>query len=82
VILIFVSFMLISLDNFSVGTNFSAVLACFNNIGPGFEAVGPTCNFGQYSTFSKLVLCFDMLAGRLEIFPVLVLLSRATWKRR
>ena len=82
VILIFVSFMLISLDNFSIGTNISAVLACFNNIGPGFEAVGPTCNFGQYSVLSKLVLCFDMLAGRLEVFPMLALLSSTTWKRR
>ena len=82
VILLFVSFMLISLDDFSLGTNISAVLACFNNIGPGFEAVGPTCNFGQYSTVSKLVLCFDMLAGRLEVFPMLALLSGGTWKRR
>ena len=79
VIIIFVSYVLISLDNFSIATNFTAVLACFNNMGPGFEAVGPTCNFSAYSTFSKLVLCFDMLAGRLEIFPILVLFSRNTW---
>ena len=79
VIIIFVSYMIISLDNFSVGTNFTAVLACFNNIGPGLEAVGPTCNFSAYSTLSKLILCFDMLAGRLEIFPMLVLLSKNTW---
>ena len=82
VIIIFVSFMLISLDNFSVTTNFTAVLACFNNMGPGLEAVGPTCNFSGYSAFSKLVLCFDMLAGRLEIFPMLVLLSKNTWIRK
>ena len=82
VVIIFVSFMIISLDNFSVGTNFTAVLACFNNIGPGLEAVGPTCNFSAYSTLSKLVLCFDMLAGRLEIFPMLVLLSKNTWLRK
>jgi trk system potassium uptake protein TrkH len=69
------------LDNFSVGTNFTAVLACFNNIGPGLEAVGPTCNFSAYSDLSKLVLSFDMLAGRLEIFPILVLFSRSTWRR-
>ena len=80
VIIIFVSYILISLDNFSVGTNFTAVLACFNNIGPGLEAVGPTCNFSGYSDFSKLVLCFDMLAGRLEIFPMLVLLNKNTWR--
>ena len=77
----FMSFLLISLDNFSVGTNFTAVLACFNNIGPGLEAVGPTCNFSAYSALSKLVLCFDMLAGRLEIFPILALFSRDTWRR-
>jgi len=82
VVIIFVSFMVISLDDFSVGTNFTAVLACFNNIGPGLEAVGPTCNFSAYSTLSKLVLCFDMLAGRLEIFPILVLFSRSTWRHK
>jgi len=81
VVIIFLSFLIISLDNFSVGTNFTAVLACFNNIGPGLEAVGPTCNFSGYSALSKLVLSFDMLAGRLEIFPMLVLLSRSTWRR-
>ena len=80
-IILFLSFALVSLDNFSVGTNFTAVLTCFNNIGPGLEAVGPTCNFGQYSVLSKLVLCLDMLLGRLEIFPILVLFSRSTWKR-
>ena len=74
------SFVLISLDNFSIGTNFTAVLACFNNIGPGLEAVGPTCNYAAYSDFSKLVLSADMLAGRLEIFPILLLFSRSTWK--
>ena len=82
IIIIFVSFMLISLDNFSVTTNFTAVLACFNNMGPGLEAVGPTCNFSNYSTLSKLILCFDMLAGRLEIFPILVLFSKNTWRHR
>ena len=82
VIIIFVSFLIISLDNFSVTTNFTAVLACFNNIGPGLEAVGPTCNFSAFSTLSKLVLSFDMLAGRLEIFPMLVLFSASTWRRK
>ena len=81
VIILFVSFALLSLDGFSVTTNFSAVLSCLNNMGPGFEAVGPTCNFAGFSVFSKLVLCLDMLLGRLEIFPILVLLSRSTWKR-
>ena len=82
VIIIIISYLLISLDGFSIGTNLSAVLACFNNIGPGFEAVGPTCNFSAFSDFSKFVLILDMLAGRLEIFPILVLLSRGSWRRR
>ena len=82
VIIIFLSYMVISLDDFTFGTNFTAVLACFNNIGPGLEAVGPTCNFAAYSTLSKLVLCFDMLAGRLEIFPILALMSPMVWKKQ
>ena len=82
VLILFIVFAIISLDGFSVGTNFSAVLCTFNNIGPGLEAVGPTCNFSAYSDFSKLVLSWAMLAGRLEIFPILVLFSRDTWKNR
>lgn len=82
VLIVIVSYLLLSLDNFSVGTNLSAVLACFNNIGPGLEMVGPSCNFGSFSVLSKVVLILDMLAGRLEIFPIMVLLSRSTWKRR
>ena len=82
VIILFAVFAIISLDGFSVGTNFSAVLACFNNIGPGLEAVGPTCNFSAYSDLSKLVLSWAMLAGRLEIFPILVLFSGNTWKQK
>ena len=81
VLILFISFTLVSLDGFSVETNFSAVLSCFNNMGPGFAAVGPTCNFGGYSAFSKIILSLDMLLGRLEIFPILVLFSRSTWKR-
>ena len=82
VVIFIVSIILVSLDGFSVGTNITAVLACFNNIGPGLEAVGPTCNFSGFSAFSKIVLSLDMLAGRLEIFPILALLSRSTWKNR
>jgi len=82
VLIVFSVFAIISLDGFSTGTNFSAVLACFNNIGPGLETVGPTCNFSQYSSLSKLVLSWAMLAGRLEIFPILVLFSGRTWRRR
>ncbi len=82
VIIVIISYLLISLDNFSIGTNLSAVLACFNNIGPGLEQVGPMCNFSGFSDFSKFVLILDMLAGRLEIFPILALLSRSAWRRR
>ena len=82
VIIMVVSVILISLDGFSPTTNISAVFACFNNIGPGLEAVGPTCNFSVFSPLSKIVLSIDMLAGRLEIFPILVLLSRSTWKQK
>ncbi|MDD6628937.1 MAG: TrkH family potassium uptake protein [Lachnospiraceae bacterium] len=82
VLIVICSFIVISVDGFSTMTNFSAVLACFNNIGPGLEAVGPTCNFGGYSVLSKVILIIDMLAGRLEIFPILILLSKSTWTRR
>ena len=82
IIIIVVSFLAISIDGQAIGTNLSAVLACFNNIGPGMEAVGPTCNFGFFSPFAKLVLIFDMLAGRLEIFPILILFSSYNWKRK
>ena len=82
VVIIVISYLLVSLDGNTIGTNFSAVLCCFNNIGPGMEAVGPTCNFSHLSTLSKLVLSVDMLAGRLEIFPMLILLSRSTWKKQ
>lgn len=82
VIIIISSFILVSLDGFSITTNFSAVLSCFNNIGPGLEAVGPSYNYASFSVFSKLVLIVNMLAGRLEIFPILALFSRNTWSRR
>ena len=81
VIILVSSFLILNLDGNTVGTNFTAVLACFNNIGPGLEAVGPTCNFSFFSDVSKLTLIFDMLAGRLEIFPMLILFSKVTWKR-
>ncbi len=81
VIILFVSFLAISIDGYDITTNFSAVMACFNNIGPGLELVGPTGNYAMYSGFSKLVLILDMLAGRLEIFPILIFLRAETWKR-
>lgn len=82
VIIAIVSFAILSLDGFSITTNLSAMLSCFNNIGPGLELVGPTSSFAAYGTLSKLVLILDMLAGRLEIFPILVLFSRNTWINR
>ena len=80
-VIMVVSFLVVGLDEFSITTNFSAVMACFNNIGPGLDAAGPTCNFSIFSPLSKIVLIFDMLAGRLEIFPILILLSPKTWSR-
>ena len=81
-VILVLSFAIISVDGFSIGTNFSAVASCFNNIGPGFELVGATQNFSIYSDLSKIVLSLDMLLGRLEIFPLLLLLSPDTWSRR
>jgi trk system potassium uptake protein TrkH len=81
-ILMLISFAIISIDNYSLGTNLSAVVACFNNIGPGFEMVGATGNYSSFSELSKLVLTADMLLGRLEIFPLLTLISPDLWSRK
>ena len=75
-----ISLLVISLDNFSFTTNFTAVATTINNVGPGLDLVGPTRNFSLYSPISKLVLIFNMLVGRLEIFPMLILFSPYTWK--
>lgn len=75
------SLLIISMDNMGFTTNFTAVAATINNIGPGLDLVGPTKNFSEFSNLSKLVLTFDMLVGRLEIYPVLVLLSPYTWRK-
>lgn len=81
-ILIFVgSILLISLNNFDPVTNFTAVVATLNNIGPGLSQVGPTCNFSMFGAGAKIVLMFDMLAGRLELFPMLLLFSPRTWMK-
>ena len=80
-VMFFLSVLLIGIDNFGFTTNFSAVAATLNNIGPGFELVGPTQNFSIFSDFSKYVLMFDMLAGRLELFPMLILFHPACWKK-
>ena len=81
-VMVFVgSLLVISLDGRDVVTNFTAVAATINNIGPGLEGVGPTANFADFSNLSKLMLTFNMIAGRLEIFPLLILLSPNTWKK-
>ena len=81
-ILVFVmSFFLISFENKDMVTNISAVATTLNNVGPGFELVGPTCNFSMLSNFSKIILMFDMLAGRLELFPILLLFCPSVWKK-
>lgn len=79
-ILFALSVFLISLEGRDLVTNFTAVIATINNIGPGLEMVGPTQNFGFFSGFSKWVLMFDMLAGRLELFPLLILFHPAVWR--
>ena len=75
------SVLCISIDNYDFTTNFTAVTATINNIGPGLSLVGPTQNFSFFSPFSKIVLIFDMLAGRLELFPMLLLFAPHVWKR-
>ena len=81
-VLLLGSTLLISVDEFDFTTNFTAVASALNNIGPGFNRVGPAQNFSIFSGFSKLVLMFDMLAGRLELFPMMALLLPSTWKRK
>ena len=84
----FITFMIIfSLSVFAISfededlvTNFTAVLTTINNMGPGLSKVGPTQNFGHFNVFSKLVLMFDMLAGRLELFPLIILFTPSIWK--
>lgn len=81
VIVFALSLLIISLDNHSFTTNFTAVTATINNIGPGLDAVGPTANYAFFSPLSKITLIFNMLAGRLELFPMLILFSPTTWKK-
>ena len=80
IIIFTLSVLLISLDNFDFTTSFTAVAATLNNVGPGLEVVGPMGNYSSFSDLSKFVMMFDMLAGRLEIFPLLLLFSPSTWK--
>lgn len=76
-----ISTIILAFENFNFETTISAVVACFNNIGPGFDMVGATGNFSMFSDFGKLTLCADMLLGRLEIFPILILFSPSLWRR-
>jgi trk system potassium uptake protein TrkH len=80
-LLLFSSVLLIGVDEFDFTTNFTAVVATLNNIGPGLGMVGPAHNFSIFSQFSKCVLIFDMLAGRLELFPMLIIFVPACWKK-
>ena len=80
--LLFISLLLVSLDNADFTTSFSSVVTCINNIGPGLNKVGPMENFSFYSDFSKVVLTVDMLLGRLECLPMIILLSPSVWRRK
>ena len=77
----FIVLLLLSFEPFDFETNFSATAACFNNVGPGFSLVGPASSYSAYSPFSKWVLSFAMLFGRLEIFPLILTLSPTTWSK-
>lgn len=78
----FGSMLVISLDDMDFATTFSSVLTTLNNIGPGISKVGPTGNFADFSILSKLMFCIDMLAGRLELFPFMMLLTASAWKKQ
>lgn len=80
---IFVTFLVLSLEkNFDMLTNLTASITCFNNVGPGFGEVGPSGSFADYTNFSKFILSFAMLFGRLEIFPLLIALTPSTWRKK
>lgn len=81
IVLFFCSMLIISMENYDFTTNFTAIAAMINNTGPGLEAVGPTQNFGKFNILTKCVCILDMLAGRLELFPVLILFTPSTWKK-
>ena len=73
--------LLLSVDNFDITTNFTASLACISNVGPGLGSVGPYGSYSMFSGFSKFILTIEMIAGRLELFPILILFSPKTWKK-
>ena len=80
IVIMVASILLISINNMDFGTTFTSVLTTMNNVGPGIGGVGPSGSFASFSPFSKLVFCFDMLAGRLEIFPFLMFLTAFRWR--
>lgn len=82
IIILFLCAFIISIDGFDLVTNFTASLTCISNVGPGLNVVGPAGNFSGFSDLSKFVLAVEMIAGRLEIFPILVLFSKNTWSRK
>ena len=77
----FGSVFIVSIDKYDMVTNFTAVLATMNNVGPGFEVVGATGNYAGFNYLSKIVFIFDMLAGRLELYPILLLFVPMMWKK-
>ena len=77
----FLAGMLVSIDDFSFGTTFTAVVSCIGNVGPGLELVGPMGNYSIFSGLSTFVLSMCMIIGRLEVIPVLVLFNRHAWRR-
>lgn len=82
IFILFGVFLLISFEPFGIETNFTATVACFNNVGPGLAGVGPASSFAQYSGFSKIVLSAAMLLGRLELYPILLTIIPSTWYRK
>lgn len=82
IMLFVIVFLILSFEPFDFETNVTATAACFNNVGPGFSAVGPTSNYSAYSGISKFVLSIAMLLGRLEIYPILIALSPSTWAKK
>ena len=81
VITFITSVLLVSLDNFDYQTTVTSVIATLNNIGPGLGMVGPMGNYSEFSALSKIVLMFDMLAGRLELLPIFIVIKPKTWRR-
>ena len=80
--MLFLGFLLLCLEPFDFETNLTAIVSCFNNIGPGFGAVGPVRSYAEYSDFAKMVLSAAMLLGRLEIIPIMIAISPSTWLKK